>query len=184
MELPDNGPHFLNRLFLSAPLAGEKLAAGSTYVIKWRRIGAFKKAYLQYDTGAGWKPVADSVDNNGSYPWKVPDEPTTALRLRLTGPAYVAADSSRGNLQITGAAGVLPRASERAFRFADQTLFLAPGAVLDIQDVSGKQVRALETTGRAAWDFRDGQGNRVEPGLYFARPRGAGGARAVRAWVF
>ena len=190
MEFPKQTPeNFLNRLFLS-DTSSKRLQAGSTYQIKWRHIGAFKKVYIQYNTGTGgWKPVADSVENSDTYTWTVPNEPTATLRLRLTGPAYVAADSSRGNMEIAvGIRGAIPQADERFFRFADQRISLAgmpSGAVLDIQDVSGKTVRSLALDGReTAWDLKDGKGDRVRPGLYFVHPRGWNGARGLRAWVF
>lgn len=188
MELPKTGPHFLNRLFLSTPLPGEKIAAQSTYSVKWRQIGDFKKAFLEYDTGSGWKSVGDSVDNTGSYPWKIPNEPSKTLRLRISGPSYVRADSSRGNSEITASTGLTPRAPQRFFTFAGRSIPLdgiGPGAVLTIQDVSGRVVRALPIGADGPqWDLKDARGERVRPGLYFARFAGTGGVAILRAWVF
>lgn len=187
MELPASGPNYLNRLFLTAPDKDAKLNPQDNFNVTWKKIGDFKKVMLQYSTdGSTWKNMADSVDNTGSYAWKVPSEATKTLRVRISGPAYVRADTSSGNNEITGTSGLAPHASQRYFLFAGQRLPIsADGAVLDVQNVSGKVVRTLRIGGQdAVWDLRDGNGNRVQPGLYFARVKGKTALPGVRAWVF
>lgn len=178
MELPATGPSFLNRLFLDAPGAGEKLAPKSTYAIKWRTIGGFKKVNLEYDAGAGWKPLADSVENTGSHAWTVPSDATQSLRVRISGPAYVRADTSGVNA-IAAGSGIRHWAAGRYFAFGGKRLSLesaSPGVRLLIEDVSGRRVRELALgmgPGDVSWDGRDAAGRVVEPGFYFARLPGS-----------
>jgi hypothetical protein len=182
MELPPTGPNYLNRLFLDAPAQGESLAAKSTYTLKWRKIGDFKKVHLEYDAGSGFKTLADSVDNTGSFAWTVPGPGTQSLRIRISGPAYVRADTSGVNGIVTGTA-VLPATAGPRFTFGASAFSLAdiaPGSSLRIEDAAGRLVRELRVggeTGGLTWDGRDQAGRLAPPGPYFARVPGHAGPR-------
>ena len=182
MELPATGPNYLNRLFLDAPDKGENIPAKSAYTIKWRKIGDFKKVKLEYDAGAGWKPLGDSVDNSGSYAWTVPAEATAALRVRISGPDYVRADTSGINAIASGS-GVLNPLGERRFSFGNRSVSLAgvrAGTAIRIEDAEGRLVRELRVgtePGDLAWDGKDAAGRMAPRGPYFARVPGKSGPR-------
>ena len=189
MELPATGPNYLNRLFLDAPGQGESLMAKATYTIKWRKIGDFKTVKLEYDAGSGWKTVADNVDNSGSYAWTVPSEATQGLKVRISGPDYVRADTSGTNAIATALAGS-ERAAGRRFTYGDKSLSLssaAPGWVIRIEDAAGRLVRELGVpaeSGDLSWDGKDAAGRALPRSAFFARlvaPDGRrGGAHALK----
>jgi hypothetical protein len=108
MELPTTGPNHQVRLFLDNPDGGAKLAAGSTQNIAWRTLGDVKKVNIQYRIGDGaWQVAANNIDNNGTYAWTVPQQPTQRLRLKISGAeAWARADSSMSDLEITGPSGI------------------------------------------------------------------------------
>lgn len=186
MELPATGPHYLNRLFLDAPRAGETLPPGKAYTVKWRSIGDFKKVMLEYNSGSGWKNAGDSVDNNGSYDWTVPAGLGGSVKFRVAGPDYVRPDSSTISV-ATRVAGPIPNAG-RAFAWRGRLLRLdgAPAsASLRIADVTGRLVRELpigDAAGDLTWDGKDSAGRPVPPGFYFAGI--AGSPARLRLAVF
>ncbi len=174
MELPPSGPHFLNRLLLDAPKEGQTLPPGKPYSVKRRGIGDFKKVSLKYDAGAGWKTLADSVDNNGSYDWNVPGDIGSQVRIKImAGDAWVRPDSS-GKFQIsTRIGGPVPNAG-RSFAWGGRALRLdgiAASARLRIADVTGRVVREIpvgEGPEDLAWDGKDDSGRQAPAGFYFA----------------
>lgn len=188
MELPAGtpAPHILNRVFVTSPNTGERLTAGAVHKLTWKSIGSAGKVRLEYTTGTGgWKAVtADSVANNGSYDWQVPAENTQALRVRISGPAWVLADSSDGNNTI--GTGTRIHAAGRGAGPGLVTvagLVARDGQVMEIRDLGGRMVRSFRLQGPAegfvpTWDRRDDAGRQVRPGIYCARLSGAAGATA------
>lgn len=105
MELPPTGPNYLNRFFVTAPGSGEKLKPAASYKIVWKTLGKVGKVNLEYNAGAGWKSIADSAANTGSFDWTLPSEATDHLRVRVSGPSWARADSS-GENSITSSSAV------------------------------------------------------------------------------
>jgi hypothetical protein len=197
MEFPKETPkHFLHRLFLDNPNQGVVMAAQSTYAVKWRTLGDIATVNIEYNTGSGgWKSAAMGVSNTGSYDWKVPNEMTKTLKLRISGPAWAAADSSDGNNEISTLAGVAPANRNRTHFLTlegRKTPLVATGdfSSLEIREVSGRVVRRLSVGAQGShWDLRDSGGERVGSGLYFLRWSGpadhrSGGVQTLSAWVF
>lgn len=174
MELPPTGPHYLNRLFLDAPRLGESVPAGKPYAIKWRSIGDFRKVSLKYDDGAGWKTLADSVDNAGGYDWTTPAGLGSSVRVKImAGAGYVRPDSS-GTPPLSNRAGTpIPNAG-RVFAWRGRALRLdglPASARLRIADVTGRLVREIRVgdgAGDLSWDGKDAAGRSVPAGFYFA----------------
>lgn len=108
MELHPEGPNHVQRLFLATPGKDAKLAAGSAYNITWRTLGEVKKVSIHYRIGDGnWEVAANNVDNTGSFTWTVPQKSTQELRMKISAAAaWVRADSSLGDLEITGSSGI------------------------------------------------------------------------------
>lgn len=174
MELPSAGPHYLNRLFLDAPRAGETLPPGKAYAVKWRSIGDFKKVSLKYNDGAGWKTLADSVDNTGSYAWTPPANIGASVRIEImAGAGYVRPDSSGAVNIAARVGGPIPNAG-RAFAWRGSRLSLEGvpvSARLRIADVTGRLVREIPVgigPDDLSWDGKDAAGRSVPPGFYFA----------------
>ncbi len=196
MEFPAGTPmtaNYLHRIFVDHPDSGETLAPGQTFQIKWRTIGAtdIPNVNIEYSTGTGgWQSIAASAPNNGSYSWNVPTTPSSNLRVRISGPAWARADSSRaansiGPVSINQAHGL-----SRAIAFTvdgEGTLFsdLRPYSRLEICDVFGRLIRRFPLTEDKdlRWDLSDTQGRHVLPGLYFIRAQGNGGERIAKILV-
>ncbi len=73
-------------LDLLAPNGGELLGVDSSFTIVWESNGLFDKVRLEYssDGGTNWKTIADTLDNSGAYPWRVPDDRSNKVVLRIT----------------------------------------------------------------------------------------------------
>jgi hypothetical protein len=58
------------------PAAGEQLAGGSTFDIKWLGSPAITGINLYYTSNGGstWNTIATNLTNNGSFAWKVPTD--------------------------------------------------------------------------------------------------------------
>lgn len=179
MELPATGPHYLNRLFLDAPRTSETVAPGKAYSVKWRSIGEFKKVALQYNDGSAWKPIGDSVENNGSYDWNVPANIGSTIRFRISGPDYVRPDSAVSVTVSTRIQGPVPNAG-RAFAWQGRLLRLdgiPASARLRITDVAGHLIREIpvgDAAGDLTWDGNDAAGRKAPAGFYFAGVAGFG----------
>jgi hypothetical protein len=196
MEFPPETPknaNYLHRIFVDHPDSGETLPPGQPFQIKWRTIGAadIANVTIEYNTGnGGWQSIAASAPNNGSYSWSVPTTPTSNLRVRVSGPAWAKADSSRAANSIGPVSINANHYLTRANAFSvdgEGTLFadLRPFSQLDVMDVFGRLVRRfpVEAGKDLRWNLSDLQGRRVLPGLYFIRARGAAGASIAKILV-
>ncbi len=194
MEFPPATPytgHYLHRLFLDNVAAGETLKSGSVYPIKWRTLGLsdIAKVSLQYNTGTGWQPITtDSVSNTGTYNWTVPNLSTQTLRVRVAGPAWAWADSSKGFSSISPASGVRPEFKNpvtfsvqgKGEIFANVNAFQS----LEIRNVFGQLVRTFAIGGQnLKWDLADQNGHAVQPGIYFVRLLAPGLTQTTRILI-
>jgi hypothetical protein len=196
MEFPAGTPmnaNYLHRIFVDHPDSGETLAPGQPFQIKWRTIGAedIPNVSIEYSTGTGgWQSIAASAPNNGSYSWNVPNTPTSNLRVRISGPAWAWADSSRAANSIGPVSITRSPVSGRAIAFivdGEGTLFsdLRPFSQVEIVDVFGRLIRRfpVEENKDLRWDLSGAQGRRVLPGLYFIRAKGVAGERMAKILV-
>jgi hypothetical protein len=196
MEFPAGTPmtaNYLHRVFVDHPDSGESLAPGQPFQIKWRTIGAgdIPTVTIEYSTGTGgWQSIAASAPNNGSYSWTVPTAPTSNLRVRISGPAWAKADSSRAANSIGPVSLNHNPGLSRAIAFTvdgEGTLFsdLQLFSQLEIVDVFGRLIRRfpVQANKDLRWDLSDSQGRRVLPGLYFIRAKAAVGERIAKILV-
>ena len=85
------------------PNGGEEWPVGSTQEIKWesQNAGAYVKIEYSTDGGSTWKTIVDSTDNDGSYSWSIPDDPSDSCRVKVTSLAYPSVyDVSDSNFAI------------------------------------------------------------------------------------
>ena len=76
-----------NSLTVTSPNGGEVWHVGSTRNITWSKSGSTGSSVkLQYSTngGSSWKTIHDSTPNDGSYSWRIPNEPSTNCLVKLT----------------------------------------------------------------------------------------------------
>lgn len=75
-----------NKLTVIAPNGGEALLAGSEQVIRWNSAGDVKKVNIEYSKDNfknDFHEIARGAENSGSFTWKVPDDLSTAVKVRV-----------------------------------------------------------------------------------------------------
>jgi hypothetical protein len=70
---------------VTTPNGGESLTVLSTYHITWQSSGPIEGVTIAYsiDRGATWATIAAATENDGSYPWPVPDTPSEECVVRI-----------------------------------------------------------------------------------------------------
>lgn len=79
------------RLQVLSPNGGEAWAQGSSHNITWlaENFDASNNVKIEVSTNSGgaWTTVIASTPNNGTYPWTVPNTPSTTCLIRITNTA-------------------------------------------------------------------------------------------------
>ncbi|MBU1616890.1 MAG: hypothetical protein KKF06_03785, partial [Candidatus Margulisbacteria bacterium] len=70
---------------LEAPSGGENWIAGMSYYISWETSGSPETINLYYTTSEalGYQLIEADLQDDGSYFWMIPDEPTTEAKVRI-----------------------------------------------------------------------------------------------------
>jgi hypothetical protein len=75
-------------LSLKTPHGGERWKAGGTAKITWSKTGTGcgAKVKLEYslDGGTVWAPILIETNNTGQYAWKVPNQPSSKAKVKVT----------------------------------------------------------------------------------------------------
>ena len=73
-------------LTVASPNGGEKLTAGTTHEITWTSEGDIDNVKIEYsvNNGTDWIEIVDSTENDGSYNWDVPNNPSEQCLLRIS----------------------------------------------------------------------------------------------------
>ncbi|MHB8893692.1 MAG: glycoside hydrolase family 9 protein [Candidatus Geothermincolia bacterium] len=117
VPLVSAGQPAASSITLVSPNGGERWARGSNHQIAWTSSGLVGNVKIEYSTD-GFKTarlVSAATANDGSFTWKVPDEPTSTCKVRVRALDGDPADSSDSFFTITGPA------SASAFFFAEGT---------------------------------------------------------------
>ncbi len=79
---------------LYKPNGGEIWQVGTPQNITWYAWDAVGVTYIElyYSTGSGWIPIATNEPNDGSYPWTVPNSPSSTVKVAIA--AFDAADNA------------------------------------------------------------------------------------------
>ncbi len=88
---------------VTCPNGGEDWEIGSTYSITWTSQNAGDNVKLEYSTNNGgtWKSITNSTPNDGSYPWTIPNDPSTQCLVKITSTTYPdISDTSDDNFAI------------------------------------------------------------------------------------
>ena len=64
----------------------EDWVVGSIHNITWTTTGTVTSVKIEYtiDGGATWILIAENEPNDGSYPWTIPNTPSTHCKVRMT----------------------------------------------------------------------------------------------------
>jgi formylglycine-generating enzyme required for sulfatase activity len=71
---------------VTVPNAGENWTVGSADTIRWSSTGSVGDVKIEYSTNGGstWSSVVTSTSDTGSYPWMVPNSPSTTCRVKVS----------------------------------------------------------------------------------------------------
>ena len=72
-------------ILVTSPNGGENWAVGSNHTINWlsNNVAAIKIEYTT-DEGNSWITIVDSIQNEGSYNWTVPNTPSYNCKIKIT----------------------------------------------------------------------------------------------------
>jgi RHS repeat-associated protein len=73
-------------LTVNYPNGGETLLIGSAYEITWSSYGVVGEVKIDYsvDSGANWKEIIASTENDGVFDWQVPDTAAGTCLVRVS----------------------------------------------------------------------------------------------------
>ncbi len=89
---------------LTSPNGGELALIGANFNITWTDNSGLPEIKIELSTNGGstWTTIAANAPNNGNYSWTVPNNPSTACRIRISDPADgTPSDASSANFTIT-----------------------------------------------------------------------------------
>jgi len=71
---------------VTSPNGGEAWLVGSSHDITWSWNGSVSYVKLEYSTdgGTNYNLIADSVSNNGTYTWQIPDNVSGQVRVKVS----------------------------------------------------------------------------------------------------
>ncbi len=69
-----------------SPNGGESWLVGAEKPITWQAVGTSGTVKIEYSSNAGnsWNDITTSTPDDGSYPWTIPDAPSTDCLVRVT----------------------------------------------------------------------------------------------------
>jgi hypothetical protein len=177
-------------VFVTSPRQDDIWWAGRDYYVSWTWQGEFSKVLIEYSTNGGtsWNQVANNIDNDGDYLWRLPGTPTRNGRVRITNVdnAATADTSDEFEIHVTGVEEGKPGPIVPEFTTLDRVGPNPTSSVLGVSyqvaradrvriaicDITGRTVQVLAAgaakPGRytAVWDGCDGQRRSVPAGVY------------------
>lgn len=113
------------------------------------------------------------------------------MRIRISGAAWVAGDSSNNPVTTGTGRGPLPeREYLRPLSFSISGVGVVSAHIeaysrVEILDAFGRPIAEMDIQGESLiWDRKDGRGAPARPGIYFIRLSGNGARETVRAVIF
>ncbi|MEO0092472.1 MAG: S8 family serine peptidase, partial [candidate division WOR-3 bacterium] len=84
-DYSDNNFNIYRQIVVTSPNGGEVWYVGETRNITWTTAGIGGNVDIYYSTngGSSWNNVILNVSDNGSYPWQIPNTPTTQGKVRV-----------------------------------------------------------------------------------------------------
>lgn len=173
-------------LKVAAPNGGESWPAGSVQTVKWATTNAMNihSLKIEYDAGAGWKPVAASAPHVGEFAWTVPNDVSAKVRLRVVSSQTSHADTTDATFEIAKPTGTLPGwvAPDKGYavRLAGRML-----AFPEWRGDAPDAIRLADASGHSRMiGLGSGEVTGLAPGVYTATPYRLGKPGASRAIVW
>jgi|GEM_PF-1303859 len=75
----------LPTITVTSPNGRESLTMGSIHEITWIHTGTIGNVFIEYstDSGATWKGIVNATENDGSFNWTVPENPSDHCLVRI-----------------------------------------------------------------------------------------------------
>jgi C1A family cysteine protease len=72
-------------IVVTSPNGGENWDVNSSHAVTWTSEGTVGNVMIEYstDNGASWKTIVESTENDGSYNWTVPNDPSVNCLVRV-----------------------------------------------------------------------------------------------------
>ena len=87
---------------VTSPDGAEIWMVGFEYAITWQTTGEVGNVKIEYSTnnGESWTDIVRDTENDGLYPWEVPETPSEVCRVRISEVQGEAVDTSNGAFVI------------------------------------------------------------------------------------
>lgn len=85
-DVSDNAFNLRSNLVLNYPAGGESLPTGGRSNITWTASRGIARVKIDYSTNAGttWTAITSATQNDGIFPWNVPNTPSDQGRVKIT----------------------------------------------------------------------------------------------------
>ena len=125
---------------ITSPIAGDAWYIGESRNITWDWVGISPNIDIHYSTnGTDWAPITTNIANSGTYPWTIPDDPSSQaqVRVRETGGGGVSDESGQFTIAAVDSINVdTPAAGQTWYYSSTLDIVWHHGpAVLPINDV-------------------------------------------------
>jgi M6 family metalloprotease-like protein len=92
---------------VASPNGAESWQVGSSYSITWTSNNVSGNVKLEYSTngGSSYNSILTSTSNTGSYPWMIPNTPSTNCLVRVSAVDGSASDTSNAAFTIASSGG-------------------------------------------------------------------------------
>jgi|GEM_PF-1304495 len=147
---------------VTAPVADERLSAGTSRTITWTSSGCLATVQISYSTngGSSWNSIVAETPNDGSHSWTVPGISAAQVIIRIADAQNTAVFGLSGVFSICNLPATIPVTGATTFCEGTSTTLSAPGGYAGYLWSNGATTRDLAVT---------------EPGSYTVTVTDAGG---------
>jgi hypothetical protein len=134
---------------LNTPNGGERMLAGSTWLIKWSSSGNISNVAIRFsdDGGSSWSTVTSGTANDGNYTWRVPDRVSSQCLIEVSD-ANDASVSDRSDATFSISKATV---SGKVEYFDD--LHVIPGVEVDNLGTSQNPDATVDPSGNFSFDL-------------------------------
>ena len=95
--------NIIQMIEVTSPNGGEQLSAGETFEITWAHEGLVENVKIEYsvNNGESWLEIVSSTENDGSFEWEVPLNPSDECLAKISGIDGAPSDESDAVFSLT-----------------------------------------------------------------------------------
>jgi len=153
-------------LTVTSPNGGENWKIDSTYNITWISSGTSGAVNIEYstDNGSTWIEISASTENEGSFPWTIPDNQSDSCLVRISDEDGKPSDTSDALFTISPVSGITTPELPKFYSFGVKGISI--GKNIDIKyalpEKADVSVTMYDITGKIVKEFSDEK----KPGFY------------------